>query len=214
MPPTFVQHIPIDSEWVEALVGLRLNVPNSWWRGFVDGGLNRGRIATVNLDALNAYYFKVELNNKLGAHYAMCYDSVLLYTDEEQPGFLHFRLPMLCPGSPDDEMVRVKVLRGKNGGTMVNDDFTNKEVVNGDDDVNFFDSRNEAIDDANNAGDGLYSEGAPVTKKKRKKGATTKMGGETSGAVVQVGNRPESLVRRKEDDDDDAGVSAGGGADG
>ncbi len=30
MPPTFVQHISINSEWAEALVGLRLNVPNSW----------------------------------------------------------------------------------------------------------------------------------------------------------------------------------------
>jgi hypothetical protein len=91
MPPTFAQHIPIDSEWAEALVGLRLNVPNSWWPGFVDDGLNRGRIAAVNLDAPNAFYFEVELGNKLGAHYAMRYDSVLLYADEGQPGFSRFR---------------------------------------------------------------------------------------------------------------------------
>ncbi len=61
MSPTFIRHIPIDSEWVEALVGLRLNVPNSWWLGFIDGGLNQGQIAGVNLDAPNAYYFEVEL---------------------------------------------------------------------------------------------------------------------------------------------------------
>jgi len=169
MPPTFVQHIPIDSEWAEALVGLRLNVPNSWWPGFVDDGLNRGRIAAINLDVPNAFYFEVELDNELGAHYAMRYDSVLLYADEGQPGFLRFRLPMLCPGYPDDEIVRVRVLIGKNGGTMVDDDFTDKEIVDGDEDVDFFDSRNNAINDTNNADDGSYSEGATATKKKRKK---------------------------------------------
>jgi hypothetical protein len=135
MPPTFVQHIPINSEWAEALVGLRLNVPNSWWPGFVDDGLNRGRIAAINLDAPNAFYFEVELDKDLGAHYAMRYDSVLLYADEGQPGFSRFRLPMLCPGNPDDEMARVRVLIGKNGGTMVDDDFTDKEIVDGDEDV-------------------------------------------------------------------------------
>jgi hypothetical protein len=85
MPPTFVRRTPIDLEWAEALVGLRLNVPNSWWPGFVDGGLNRGQIAAVNLDAPNEYYFKVELDDELGAHYAMRYDSVLLYADKGQP---------------------------------------------------------------------------------------------------------------------------------
>ncbi len=79
MPPTFIQHIPIDSEWAEALVFLRLNVLNSWWPGFIDGDLNRGRIASINLDAPNAFYFEVELDGELGAHYTMHYDSVLLY---------------------------------------------------------------------------------------------------------------------------------------
>ena len=177
MPPTFVQRTPIDSEWAEALVGLRLNVPNSWWPGFVDGGLNRGRIAAVNLDALNEYYFEVKLDDELGAHYAMRYDSVLLYADEGQPGFSRFCLPMLCPGNPDDKMVRVKVLHGKNGGTMVDDDFTDKEAVDeGDDDVDFFDSRDDGVEDTDDADDGSYSKGAPAMNKKRKKGATMKKG--------------------------------------
>jgi hypothetical protein len=175
MPSTFVRHIPIDSEWAEALVGLRLNIPNSWWPGFVDGGLNRGRIAAINFDALNAYYFEVELDDELGAHYAMRYDSVLLYADEGQPGFSRFRLPMMCTGNPDDEVARVKVLRGKNGGAMVDDNFTDVDGP-----VNFFDSRDDDVsdtaDDAD-ADDGSYSEGAPATKKKRKKGAMTKTGG-------------------------------------
>ncbi len=49
---------------------------------------------------------------------------------------------MLCPGNLDDEMVRVsRVLIGKNRGTMVDDDFTNKEIVDRDEDVDFFDCR-------------------------------------------------------------------------
>ncbi len=99
----------------------------------------------------------------------MRYDSVLLYVDEGQPGFSRFRLPMLCPGNPDDKMVRVRVLIGKNGGTMVDDDFTDKEIVDGDKDVEFFDCRDDAANDANDADVGSYSEGAPATKKKRKK---------------------------------------------
>ncbi len=125
---------------------------------------------------MNEYYFEVELDDELGAHYAMRYASVLLYADEGQPGFLRFRLPMLCPGNPDDEMVRVSVLVGINGGTMVDDDNTDKELFNvgGDkDDVNFFDSRDNAIEDADDANDGSYSEGVPATKRKREKGGAT-----------------------------------------
>ena len=73
----------------------------------------------------------------------MRYDSVLLYADEGQPRFSRFRLPMLCPGNPNDKMVRVRVIIGKNGGTMVDDDFTDKEIIDGDEDVDFFDSRDD-----------------------------------------------------------------------
>ena len=117
----------------------------------------------------NAFYFKVELDNELGAHYTMHYDSVLLFADKGQPGFSRFCLPMLCPGNPDNEMVRVRVLIGKNGGTMVNNDFTDNEIIDGDKDIDFFDSRDNAVNDANDVDDVSYSEGAPVTKKKRKK---------------------------------------------
>ena len=170
--PGAIGAMTFDAEWAETLVGLRLNVPNSWWPGFVDGGLNRGRIAAVNLGAPNKFYFEVELDDELGAHYAMRYDSVLLYADEGQPGFSQFCLPMLCPGNPDDEMVRVRVLVGKNGGTMVDDDFTDKEFVDegkDEEDVDFFASRNDAFEDANDADDGSYSEGVPATKRKREK---------------------------------------------
>jgi hypothetical protein len=172
MPPTFVRRSPIDSEWAEALVGLRLNVPN-WWPGFVDGSLNRGRIAAVNLGAPNKFYFEVDLDDELGAHYAMRYDSVLLYVDEGQPGFLQFCLPMLCPCNPVDKMVRVRVLHGKNGGTMVDDDYTDKEFIDeggDDDDVDLLIAAMTPSRTHHS-----YSNGVPATKRKREKGgATTK----------------------------------------
>jgi hypothetical protein len=49
--------------------------------GFHDGSLNRGQIAAINLETSSSYYFQVELNDEPGAHYAMRYDYVLLYTD-------------------------------------------------------------------------------------------------------------------------------------
>jgi hypothetical protein len=104
MPCTIIPHVPINSEWVETLVGLRLNIPNKWWPGFRDGGINRGKIAAKNLDLLSSHYFQVELDDEPGAHYAMRYDSVLLYADDEQPGFSQFCLPSCCPANPDDEI--------------------------------------------------------------------------------------------------------------
>ncbi len=100
---------PIDSELAETLVGLRLNIPNKWWLGFRDGSLNQGKIAAITLGLLSSYYFQIELNDEPGAHYAMCYDSVLLYADDEQPGFSRLCLPSCCPGNPEDEVVRVRV---------------------------------------------------------------------------------------------------------
>ena len=87
MPCTIIPHVPIDSEWAETLVGLHLNIPNKWLPRFSNGGINRGKIAAINLDLSSLYYFEVKLNDEPSAHYAMRYCSVLLYADNEQPGF-------------------------------------------------------------------------------------------------------------------------------
>jgi hypothetical protein len=68
-------------------MGLRLNIPNKWWPGLCNGSLNQGKIAAITLDPLSSYYFQIELNNEPGVHYTMRYDSVLLYADNEQPGY-------------------------------------------------------------------------------------------------------------------------------
>ncbi len=101
-------HIPINLEWAELLVGLRLIIPNSWWPAYHNDGLNLGRIAAINLDKPQAYCFQVQLDDDEYL-YRMPYESVLLYVDSDQPGFTKFRLPACCPGNPNNEMVQVRV---------------------------------------------------------------------------------------------------------
>jgi hypothetical protein len=134
------------------------------------------------LDLSSSYYFQIELNNEPGAHYAMCYDSVLLYVDNEQPGFLQFCLPLCCPGNPEDEVARVRV--PQKIGWIVNDDYTNIEGVVVNEEAAKFDNRNNNDqengdnDDCDNNNDDdedddvLYSKVAAT--KKRKKGTRSK----------------------------------------
>ena len=48
MPNITSQPIPIDTEWAESLVGLRVKVPDSWWVNFDGETLNIGGIAAVD----------------------------------------------------------------------------------------------------------------------------------------------------------------------
>ena len=129
------------------MVGLRLNIPNRWWPGYDDGGLNRGHIAAIDFNASNTFYFQVELDDEPGAHYAMRYDSVVLYADEEQRGFSRYRLPSHCPGNPDDEIARVPVPK-KYIGWMVDDDYTDQEDVAIDEAIEFEKNEDDDHDDA------------------------------------------------------------------
>ena len=169
MPHIVIQHIPIDSEWVETLVCLCLNIPNNWWPDFDNGGLNQGHFAVINLNVSSLYYFQLKLEDEPGVHYAMRYDSVLLlYGDKNQPGFSPYCLPSCCPGNPDEEIVQgVRIQKNR---WMVDDDYTNKEDIAVDD-------NNGGDDEDNNGGENdkdndLYSK--VVTNKKRKKGTRSK----------------------------------------
>jgi hypothetical protein len=149
-----------------------MNIPNKWWPGFRDGGLNRGKIAAINLAPSSSYYFEVELDDEPGAHYAMRYDSVLLYADDEQPGFAQFRLPLCCPANPDDEIARVRV--PQKIGWMVDDDYTNKEDVVVDEEAIVFNDRDDEDKDSDDNGDGdddnegnLYIEEVTTTEQKK-----------------------------------------------
>jgi hypothetical protein len=177
MPRTIIPHVPIDSEWAETLIGLRLNIPNKWWPGFSDGGINRGKIAAINYNPSSSYYFEVELDDEPGAHYAMRYSSVILYADN-QPGFSQFRLPSCCPANPEDEIARVRV--PKKIGWMVDDDYTDKEdAVVDEEEAIEINNRDHDNDDDNEGDDGSdddddggddYIEVVATTEKKRNKG--------------------------------------------
>jgi hypothetical protein len=100
-------HIPINLEWVESQVGLRLIIPNSWWPAYHNDGLNLGHIATINLDKPRVYYFQVQLDDDEYLYGIL--ESVLLYVDSDQPGFTKLLLPACCPSNPDNKMVQVSV---------------------------------------------------------------------------------------------------------
>ena len=72
MPPPVGKGVPIDKEWAASLIGLRMQVPNPWWKGFEgDESLNEGTIVGVNFSAAKLNYFQLELAKEKGAIYAM-----------------------------------------------------------------------------------------------------------------------------------------------
>ncbi len=159
------------------MVGLHLNIPNNWWPDFDNGSLNQGHIAGINLNGLSSYYFQVKLVNEPGAHYAMRYDSILLYADENQPGFSQYCLPPRCPGNTDDKIAQVSVPQKIRW--MVDDDYTDKEDCAANEAIEFDNREDDKSDnkDDNNGGDDdnnddLHSK--DMTKKKRKKGTHSK----------------------------------------
>ena len=81
-PPAFQPQrvILIDEEWVSTLVGLPMQVPNSWWKGYKkdDETMNAGTIISIDFDAPWLNYFQLACVGKI---YAMRYDAVYLYAD-------------------------------------------------------------------------------------------------------------------------------------
>ena len=108
MPTVTSQPIPIDTEWAESLVGLRVKVPDSWWVNFDGGELNVGVIAAVDFTQPRQTYFQLEIDSELGAYYPMRYDSVFSFVDIEQEDFKRFRLPRYALANPEGEQVLIQ----------------------------------------------------------------------------------------------------------
>ena len=73
MPPPVSKRqrvILIDEEWASTLIGLPMQVPNSWWNGYNKDNktLNVGTIVGVDFDAPQSSYFQLEC---VGEIYAM-----------------------------------------------------------------------------------------------------------------------------------------------
>jgi hypothetical protein len=111
-PPAFQpQHVVlIDKDWASTLVGLPMQVPNSWWKGYKKDKetMNAGTIVGVDFDAPRSNYFQHECVGKI---YAMRYDGVYLYTDVNHVDYKKFTLPpdaLAIPVSEDDAIAPVK----------------------------------------------------------------------------------------------------------
>ena len=101
------QPIPIDTEWAESLVGLRVKVPDCWWVNCDGKKLYAGVIAAVDFTQPRQTFFQLELDSELGAYYPMRYDSVFSFADEKQEDFKRFRLPRYALANPEGEEVRI-----------------------------------------------------------------------------------------------------------
>ena len=108
MPNITSQPIPINTEWAESLVRLRVKVPDSWWVNYDGGELNIGVIAAVDFTQPRHTYFQLELDGELGAYYPMRYDSVFSFVDIKQENFNDFRLPRYALANPEGEQVCIR----------------------------------------------------------------------------------------------------------
>ena len=116
MAPIFPRPLPIDTEWAQSLVGLKMSVPTSWWQGCDGDDLNQGTIAAVDFTQSNQRYFQLLLGDDKddanedgdlrGLYYPMRYDAVFLYSNDKQTQ--RFRLLRRQVPTPDGEHVRVR----------------------------------------------------------------------------------------------------------
>jgi hypothetical protein len=183
MPPPVGKGVPIDEEWATSLIGLRMQVPNLWWKGFEGAkSLNEGTIVGVDFSAAKLNYFQLELAKEKGAIYAMRYDAVHLYAAAEHRDFWKFRLPRDAPSNPanEDEVIAPPPKKKlKYIGWMLDDDYS--EGDNGNDGED-----GDADDDSDDSGDDDFvtpKRNKQPAKRSRKKRKTTINPGLVFGAV-------------------------------
>ena len=68
---------PIDEDWADSLVGLRMSVAEHWWDGCSGTVKYPGKISGFDPSAKRECYFCLELDDEFGAHYPMRYNAVL-----------------------------------------------------------------------------------------------------------------------------------------
>jgi hypothetical protein len=139
MPPPASQpqrFILIDEEWASTLVGLPMQVRNSWWKGYKkdDETINASTIVGVDFDAPRSNYFQLEC---VGEIYAMRYDAVYLYADVNHVAYEKFTLPpdaLANPTSKDDVIAPIQKKRNKISVWRLDDNDDDDDVSDKDDD--------------------------------------------------------------------------------
>ena len=91
----------VNPEWANALVGLRMSVPNHWWKGYRGNRLHQGRIVMFleNTNRWQLLLDDVDDDN----HYAMNWDSVCEYADIDAGTYLSYTLPAEAVHLPADQ---------------------------------------------------------------------------------------------------------------
>ena len=83
MSSTTSKYIPIETEWAETLISLRLKVPESWWYGNDRDKLYSDTVSALEFLTSRQYVFQFELNTEYGAFYPIRYDAVFTFKDAE-----------------------------------------------------------------------------------------------------------------------------------
>jgi hypothetical protein len=113
--------VSVDKEWAESLIGLRMQVEESWWDGCSGSTLYPGRIAAVNFDDAVGRFFLLQLDEEReGETYPMRYDAVLHYADEQHPNFSRFHLPDGLLEDPADEEITLAQLQKRKKRSTTN----------------------------------------------------------------------------------------------
>ena len=81
---------PIDTEWAETLVGLRLCVPDHWWIGFTSRKLNDGKLRSYDSSSQK---WMLVLDSEADTDYPIAYSAVYQYADPDASTFEDFNLP-------------------------------------------------------------------------------------------------------------------------
>ena len=81
----------IDPEWADTLLGLRMSVPNHWWKGYKGGRLHQGSIVLF-LENTNRWHLVLDDVND-DNQYPMSYKAVVEYADAEAGTYANFNLP-------------------------------------------------------------------------------------------------------------------------
>jgi hypothetical protein len=103
MPPIFSRPIAIDQEWAVLLIGICINIPDSWWAGNTCLLLNGGAISHLDFHQQNELYFQPELDDDKGIYHAMRYNVVLLYVDKS----MHYYLPYAAIANPTNDHMEI-----------------------------------------------------------------------------------------------------------
>ena len=89
----------IDTKWAETLIGMRLKIPQWWWKGWKGNRLWEGKIVSVTLADPCNRCFVVKLLDEEPEYegYPMHYQDVKRFVDRKQANFTSFYLPSKAP---------------------------------------------------------------------------------------------------------------------